>query len=68
MAGGPEKKLPHHALFHRALLALIPAAGLTLAAYDTGFPWFLVVPAVLCWGVGIWYLKRGSERWNEGPR
>ena len=67
MARAPEKKLPHHVLFHRALLALIPAAGLTLGAYDSGFAWYFVVPAASLWGVGIWYLKRGSDRWNEGP-
>ena len=64
---GGGKKLPHHVLFHRALLALIPAASLTLAAYRSGFPWYFVAPAALCWGVGIWYLKRGSDRWNEEP-
>jgi len=63
-----EKKLPHHVLLHRALLALIPAASLTLAAWKAGFPWYFVVPAAACWGVGIWYLKRGSDRWNETPR
>jgi len=67
MSRGTEKDLPHHALFHRALLALIPAAGFTLAAYDSGFSWYFVVPAALFWGAGIWYLKRGSDRWNEKP-
>ena len=65
MAGN---KIPHHVLFHRALLALIPAASLTLAAWKSGFPWYFVVPALVCWGVGIWYLKRGSDRWNEAQR
>jgi hypothetical protein len=68
MAASPEDKLPHHVLFHRALLALIPAAGLTLAAYNTGFPWYLVAPALLCWVAGIRYLKLGSDRWNETQR
>jgi hypothetical protein len=68
MAASPEEKLPHHALFHRALLALIPAVSLTLAAYNTGFPWYLTVPAVLCWAAGIRYLKLGSDRWNETQR
>jgi len=68
MAASPEDKLPHHVLFHRALLALIPAASLTLAAYNSGFPWYFVVPALVGWGVGVWYLKRGSERWNEAQR
>jgi hypothetical protein len=54
-------------LFHRALLALIPAAGLTLAAYDSGFPWYFVVPALSFWIAGIRYLKLGSDRWNEEP-
>ena len=67
MAGGADGKLPHHALFHRALLALIPAASLTLAAWRADFAWYFCVPALLCWGVGIWYLKRGSDRWNETP-
>ena len=65
MAFDPDRKPPHHVLFHRALLALIPAAALTISAYDTGFPWYFVVPAVVCWGIGIWFLKRGSDRWNE---
>ncbi|MFL6566180.1 MAG: hypothetical protein ACJ8G5_14695 [Burkholderiales bacterium] len=68
MSASPERKLPHHVLFHRALLALIPAASLTLAAYNSGFPWYFVVPALVCWGVGIAYLKRGSDRWNEAQR
>jgi hypothetical protein len=55
-------------LFHRALLALIPAASLTIAAYNSGFAWYFTVPAVLFWGVGIWSLKRGSDRWNEQQR
>ena len=63
-----EKKLPHHVLFHRALLALIVAGSLSLAAYRAGFAWYFLLPALLCWGVGIWYLKRGSDRWNETPR
>lgn len=63
--GSPESPVPHHVLFHRVLLALIPAASLTLAAYRGDFAWYFSVPALLCWGVGIWYLKRGSERWNE---
>jgi hypothetical protein len=58
-------KLPHHKLFHRALLALIPAASLTLAAYNSGFRWYFVVPAVPFWALGIWFLKLGSDRWNE---
>jgi hypothetical protein len=65
MARSPEDKLPHHVLFHRALLALIPAASLTLAAWNSGFPWYFVLPAFVCGGVGVWYLKRGSDRWNE---
>ena len=65
MASSPEQKLPHHALFHRALLALIPAAGLTLAAYEAGFPWHFVVPALLFWGAGFRFLKLGSDRWTE---
>ena len=68
MSASPEQKLPHHVLFHRALLALIPAASLTLAAYNSGFAWYFVVPALACWGVGVWYLKRGSDRWNEAQR
>ena len=68
MARRPEHDLPHHALFHRALIALIPAAGLTLAAWSSGFAWYFVVPALLCWAAGIRYLKLGSDRWNEGPR
>jgi hypothetical protein len=68
MAASPEERLPHHVLFHRALLALIPAAGLSLAAYEGGFPWYFVVPALLCWGAGIRYLKLGSDRWNETQR
>ncbi len=68
MSSDTEKKIPASALFHRALLALIPAASLTLAAYHSGFAWYFTVPAVLCWGVGIWYLKRGSDRWNEQQR
>ena len=58
-------RLPYHKLFHRALIALIPAASLTLAAWRSAFAWYFVVPAVLCWGIGIWYLKLGADRWNE---
>ena len=65
-AAGNE--LPHHQLFHRALLALIPAASLTLAAYKSGFRWYFVVAAALFWALGIWFLKRGSDRWNEQQR
>ena len=65
MARDRDEGLAHHALFHRALLALIPAASFTLAAYHSAFPWYFVVPALSCWGAGIWYLKRGSDRWNE---
>jgi hypothetical protein len=68
MADGAEQKLPASALFHRALLALIPAATLTLAAYNSGFAWYFTAPAVLFWAVGIRYLKRGSDRWNEETR
>jgi uncharacterized membrane protein len=68
MAGGPEKGLPHHALFHRALLALILAGGFAIAAYQNGYPWYFVLPALASVGAGIWYLKRGSDRWNEEPR
>ena len=68
MSSDTEKKLPASTLFHRALLALIPAASLTIAAYNSGFAWYFMVPAVLFWGVGIWYLKRGSNRWNEQQR
>ncbi|HYT85974.1 MAG TPA: hypothetical protein VEK81_06030 [Burkholderiales bacterium] len=68
MSSDTEKKLPASTLFHRALLALIPAASLTIAAYHSGFAWYFMVPAVLFWGVGIWYLKRGSDRWNEQQR
>ena len=68
MTSSPEDKLPHHVLFHRALLALIPAASLTLAAWNSGFPWYFVVPALVCTGVGVWYLKRGSDRWNATQR
>jgi hypothetical protein len=66
LLGDAGKRTPHHVLFHRALLALIPAASFTLLAYQYGFPWYFVVPALVCWGVGIGYLKRGSDRWNEG--
>ena len=48
-------------------LALIPAGGFTLAACNNDFSWYFVAPAALLWGVGIWYLKRGSDRWNEDP-
>ena len=68
MTRSPENKLPHHVLFHRALLALIPAASLTLAAWNSGFPWYFVVPALACWALGVSYLKRGSDRWNEAQR
>jgi hypothetical protein len=68
MTRSPDDNLAHHVLFHRALLALIPAASLTLAAYNSGFAWYFVVPALVCWGVGISYLKRGSDRWNEAQR
>jgi hypothetical protein len=64
MSASPEK-LPHHVLFHRALLALIVAGGFAIGAYKSGYPWYFVVPALAAAGVGVWYLKRGSERWNE---
>ena len=68
MAADPEKGLPHHVLFHRALLALIPAAGLTLAAYHGGFPWYFAVPALAFWVAGIRYLMLGSDRWKDVSR
>ena len=43
MSSDTEKKLPASTLFHRALLALIPAASLTLAAYHSGFAWYFIV-------------------------
>lgn len=61
----PVNKPPAHVLFHRALITLIPAMSLTLAAYRAGFVWYLVLPAILFWILGIWYLKRGSDRWKE---
>lgn len=60
-----EKKLAASTLFHRALISLIPAGVLTLAAFDSGFAWYFTAPAVLFWGIGIRYLKLGSDRWNE---
>ncbi|HJY76381.1 MAG TPA: hypothetical protein VKE95_07095 [Burkholderiales bacterium] len=68
MSPSPEEKLPHHALFHRALLALILAGGFALGAYKAGYPWYLVLPALASLAAGIWYLKRGSDRWNETQR
>ena len=58
-------KLPASVLFHRALITLIPAMTLSLVAYNAGFVWYWVVPAIPFWAVGIWYLKRGSDRWKE---
>lgn len=68
MAASPEQEVPHHVLFHRALLALILAGGFAIAAYKNGYPWYFVVPALACIGAGVWYLKRGSDRWNETKR
>jgi hypothetical protein len=64
----PATKPPASALFHRALISLIPAMGLSLTAYKAGFAWYLVVPAIPFWIIGIWYLKRGSDRWKEQQR
>jgi hypothetical protein len=61
-------KLPAHVLFHRALIWLIPAASLTLAAYHAGFAWYILVAATPFWAIGIWYLKRGSDRWKDRQR
>jgi hypothetical protein len=63
-----EKKLPASVLFHRALISLIPAGVLAIAAYDSGFAWYFAAPAVLFLGIGIRYLKLGSDRWNETQR
>jgi hypothetical protein len=68
MSASPEDKVPHHVLFHRALLALILAGGFAIAAYKNGYPWYFMIPALACVGAGAWYLKRGSDRWNETQR
>jgi hypothetical protein len=60
-----DNSLPASKLFHRALITLIPACGLSIAAYDTGFAWYFVLPAIGFWVAGIWYLKRGAERLNQ---
>ena len=64
----PANKPPASHLFHRALLMLIPAMGLSLTAYKLGFPWYLVLLAIPFWVLGIRYLKRGSDRWKEQQR
>lgn len=54
--------VPASTWFHRALVALIPAASLSLVAYQHDWQWFLIVPALACWVLGIYFLKRGADR------
>ena len=58
----PARDLPASTLFHRALIALIPAFSLGYAAYNGGFVWYLTIPALLFGAVGVYYLKRGSDK------
>ena len=68
MTDATDHPLPASKLFHRALITLIPACGLSIAAYDTGFAWYFVLPALGFWAVGIWYLKRGAEQLKQEQR
>jgi hypothetical protein len=65
MSESTEKQPPASTLFHRALLALIAAGSFMLAAYHAAFIWYFSAPALVFLGIGIWYLKRGSDRWRE---
>lgn len=56
--------LPAHKIFHRALLALIPAVTFTLAGWQSGFAWYFLVPAALFGAAGAWLLKCGADAWD----
>jgi hypothetical protein len=57
-----QRNPPASALFHRALITLIPALSLGYAAYGAGFVWYLTLPALAFGVVAVYYLKRGSDQ------
>lgn len=57
-----QRELPVSALFHRALITLIPALSFGYAAYGAGFVWYLTLPALAFGVAAVYYLKRGSDK------
>lgn len=63
-ASGP----PASKIFHWALITLMPAMGLSYTAYQLGFPWHFSLLALLFWALGIYFLKRGSDKAKQEHR
>lgn len=57
-----QRKLATSALFHRALITLIPALSFGYAAYGAHFVWYLTLPALAFGVIAVYYLKRGSDQ------
>lgn len=68
MSASSKKPLKATDLYHRALLALMPAFGFGYAAYENGFAWFFTVPALVLLAIGVTYLVRGSQRFSDEQR
>lgn len=56
-----DRDLRASALFHRALISLIPALSLAWAAFLNPSP-YLIIPAAGFGAAGIYYLWKGSVR------
>jgi hypothetical protein len=57
------RPVPASLCFHRALISLMPAMGLSFLVYRLRFNlagWLAAAAAIVAWGSGVYWLWRGS--------